>query len=94
MGDGKEWYSNKELFEQLTAFKSEFQDLRAEMRETRTIIKRYNGLREKIEHVEEKIGTLQAKAKGRSSVWSDIRVWGSLMLAFVSVFYAIWSKTH
>ena len=81
----EEWYTNKELFEQMIQFRSELQDLRAEMRETRAIIKRYNGLREKIEHVEEQIGTLQAKAAGRSSVWTDIRLWGGWIVAIISV---------
>lgn len=44
----KEWYNNKELFEQIN-------DLKLEMQETRQIIKKYNGLYEKVDHVEKEI---------------------------------------
>ena len=54
----KEWYDNKALFEMLQDFKEDVQDLRKEMAETRTIIRSYNGLREKVEDAAGKVNTL------------------------------------
>lgn len=57
-----EWYTNKELFEQLQHFRDDFgalskdltkemYDIREEMTETKLLIKEYNGLRKEIETV-------------------------------------------
>lgn len=40
----EQWYSNKELFEQMLSMKDDIQSLRAEMRETREIIRLYTGI--------------------------------------------------
>lgn len=84
-----QWYTNKDLFEQING-------LRAEMQETRFMIKKYNGLREEvgkarqeINEVKGEVETLQAQAKGRSSVWKDIRVWVSLAFSFCMLIVAI-----
>lgn len=91
-----QWYTNKDLFEQING-------LRAEMQETRFMIKKYNGLREEVgkarneinevkkqtNKVKKEVETLQAQAKGRSSVWKDIRVWVSLAFSFCMLIVAI-----
>lgn len=48
-----QWYTNKELFERLGDLRDDFSNLRIEMKETRTLIKSYNGLREQIEKIRE-----------------------------------------
>lgn len=91
----EEWYSNKELFEQLNG-------LRMEMQETRSVIKKYNGLREKVgetrkeiketrdevDEVKSKVQTLQAKAMGRFSVWEGVRAWGGWIAALLAMIAA------
>ena len=54
----KERYDNKALFEMLQDFKEDVLELRKEMAETRTIIRNYNGLREKVEDTAGKVNTL------------------------------------
>jgi len=85
MGDSEQWYSNKELYEQLNNFKEDFVALRTEMRETRTIIKQYNGLRGKIEGVETVVLNLKAKAEERSSILKAVRQWGGWLFAFITL---------
>ena len=51
-----QWYTNKELFEMLEGFKGDMTDLRLEMKETKTLIRDYNGLRETINSVNERVG--------------------------------------
>ena len=53
------WYSNKELFEMMEGFKREVTDLRIEMRETKTLIRDYNGLRKNINDTNKKMGELE-----------------------------------
>lgn len=43
------WYSNKEIFEMFQELTKDIATLRQEMAETRTIIRDYNCLREKLE---------------------------------------------
>jgi chromosome segregation ATPase len=77
-----EWYTNKELFEQLQHFRDDFgalskdltkemYDIREEMTETKLLIKEYNGLRKEIETVKVncnvcKKDSLTAEAKIKS----------------------------
>lgn len=56
-----EWYNNKELFEMIDGFKKEVTDLRLEMKETKTLIRDYNGLRKNINKNNKKVGELERK---------------------------------
>lgn len=56
MDQQQPWYNNKELFEMLNDFKEEIGDLRLEMKETKTLIRDYNGLRASVNDVSERIG--------------------------------------
>lgn len=89
--DRGEWYSNRELFEQLNEMRDEFHDLRSEMRETRFLIQKYNGLREELMDVREdltntqgEIELLRAKAEVRAAIWIGIRKWGGWIIAVLT----------
>lgn len=81
----EQWYSNKDLFEQIN-------ELRDEMRETRNLIKQYNGLREKVETVEDKVEKMEATSKGKNSVFEAIRNWGGWLFALITLLVLL-SKT-
>ena len=82
---GEEWYSNKELFEQINA-------LRGEMQETRNLIKQYNGLREEyqglkleVDQVKELMVQIEAVSIGKTRYLKPFRTgvagqWQSLHL--------------
>lgn len=88
----EQWYTNKELFEQLNAMQKDFHDLRSEMRQTREVIKKYNGLREEIGMMKEKIHRMEARAQGRLSVSEAIRNWGGWLFALVTLIILIYQK--
>ena len=52
------WYDNKEIYEMLQEVKADMTDLRKEMAETRTMIRDYNSLRQKLEETATKVNTL------------------------------------
>lgn len=54
----EEFFSNRELYEMIEELKKEMRDLTAEMRETKALIKGYNGLRERVTQTEVKLNTL------------------------------------
>jgi len=74
----EQWYTNKELFEQINA-------LRMEMQETRNVIRKYNGLREEIGIMKEKITKMEAMQQGKSKVGEAIRNWGGWLFAFITL---------
>jgi len=55
---GENWYSNKELFEKIDALYKEISELRTELESTRTLIRDYNKLREKVEETATRVNTL------------------------------------
>jgi DNA repair exonuclease SbcCD ATPase subunit len=62
----EDWYDNKQLYEMLQTVKQDISEMRKEMAETRTLIRDYNGLREKIDDsgkriskVESSLGTIK-----------------------------------
>ena len=57
------WYSNKELFEMVEDLKGDMTDLRLEMKETKTLIRDYNGLRQNINSTNKEVGELRRKVE-------------------------------
>ena len=57
------WYSNKDLFEMMEGFKKEVTELRIEMKETKTLIRDYNGLRKNINESSKKLSELERKVE-------------------------------
>jgi len=74
----EQWYTNKELFEQINA-------LRYEMQETRNIIKKYNGLREELGKIKEEVEEMKARTEGKLSVLEAIRNWGGWLFALITL---------
>ncbi len=56
----EDWYDNKQLYEMLQNIKQEMTSLSKEMAETRTLIRDYNGLREKIDDTSERISKAES----------------------------------
>ena len=52
------WYDNKAIYEMLQEVKADMTDLRKEIAETRTMIRDYNSLRQKLEETATKVNTL------------------------------------
>lgn len=90
--DGKEWYSNKELFEKLDKLKDS-------LSETNANIKKYNGLREKIETVDEKVNAtdqvvstienkvdhIEMMTEAKSGFGQAVRSWGGWIFSLVTL---------
>jgi prefoldin subunit 5 len=58
-GQDGDWYDNKELYEMLQGLKADITELSKEMAQTRTLIRDYNGLRQKVEDVNSRMNTLK-----------------------------------
>lgn len=87
---GDEWFSNKELYEMVQGLKGEMKSMSQELKATREIVSRYNGLRQQIEECARKIMEMENKAAGRSSVGQAIREWGGWLVGIVSLVVALY----
>lgn len=56
---GEDWYDNKALFEKIDALDSKIDGLRADLESTRTLIRDYNNLRQKVEATAGAVKALQ-----------------------------------
>ena len=82
--DEKQWFTNKDLFLLIGEIQEDFHGLRSEMRETRTLMKQYNGLREEIGIVKDRVDAIEAKEQGRNSVGLAIRNWGGWIIGLIT----------
>ncbi|WP_077319133.1 hypothetical protein [Virgibacillus proomii] len=85
MIEREQWYTNKELWEQLNSLRADFKDFRHEMQETRNVIRKYNGLREELGVVKEKVERIEAKTEGKKTVLEAVRLWGGWLFAFLTL---------
>lgn len=80
----KQWYTNKDLFELII-------ELQTDMKETRSMIRKYNGLYNKVAEVKSTVDGMEAQQKGRNSVGTAIRNWGGWVFGLAS-FLVLLSK--
>ncbi|MFP4041476.1 MAG: hypothetical protein ACLFT6_01815 [Bacteroidales bacterium] len=75
----KDWYNNKELFEMI-------QNLKDEMKETRNVIKKYNGIRKDLSGVMKRVQKMEERRAGRSEVGQAIKDWGGWIISLIVLF--------
>lgn len=69
----KQWgYSGKEIAEMFTGMKEDITELRVEMRETKTLIRDYNGLRKRLSKCEQRIEETAGSSRGSKDLWGYI----------------------
>ncbi len=92
MGDQEPWYTNKDLFEKL-------QKLSEELNETRTVVKKYNNLVEKLYRnekrtdelcddvrcVSDKVAEIIHQSKGRSTAFELVRTWTPWIITTLTI---------
>lgn len=81
----------KDMFAMMQGLQKEMSEVKVELQLTRSDMKAYNGLRQRIDSLEAKITELEkvrAEGKGIQKVWEGIRVWGGWLLAIASFLFA------
>ena len=73
----KEWHSNKELYEMMV-------DLSKELLKTQTMIRDYNGLRERLDKCEQRIDQSTGKGQGGKDMWGYVVGGIGLLFAILS----------
>ena len=76
------WYSNKEIFEML-------QGLKEELRETRILVKQYNGLRKDLAETMKRVAAIEQQNIGKSQVGTSIREWTGWVIAILALVVSI-----
>ncbi len=63
----EQWYNNKELFEKIEDLSEDISNLRIEMKETKTLIRDYNGLRASVNDISKRIGGCETAVEENKS---------------------------
>lgn len=80
----QEWYTNKELYEMMVDLSKRLETTNAEMAKTQVLIKDYNGLRERLDKCEQRVGEVFAAGKGGKEMWGYIVGGIGLLFAILS----------
>lgn len=65
----QDWYSNKELYEMQVDLSKRMEQLSAELLQTQTLIRDYNGLRTRLDGCERRIEDMTGHARGGQAMW-------------------------
>jgi len=68
----KDWYSPKQLYEMMVALSKGLEKTNAELAVTQTMIRDYNGLREKVDKCEERVTKICAQGQGGQTMWGYV----------------------
>lgn len=74
----KDWYNNKELFEMI-------QGLRDDLQETRTVVRKYNGIRKDLSEVMIRLTSIEQQRVGKNKIGQAIREWGGWIVAILTL---------
>lgn len=89
MGDGTNWYDNKDLFEMIQELKAQIGELMIAMERTTANINKYNGLREKLDDVERRLDVMDGKDCGNDHAWSYIFAGCGMLISISAVIVAV-----
>ena len=99
MSDENQWYTNKDLFERLGGLKDELSELRSEMKETRALIKNYNGLTEEIakiktdnEVMKEQVNAIITKDAEEKSTLDSVRDWAGWIFGLITLAVLLYNQ--
>ena len=77
-----QWYTNKDLFEQIMG-------LQQDMKETRSVIKKYNGLYEKVNYLKVRIDKVESRRLSKMDFVNSIRQWGGWIFALITLIFLV-----
>ena len=80
----EQWYTNKDLFEQIQGLKIEIASLSADLAETSKLIKEYNSLRSRLDICELKLAESSGKSIGAKDLWG----WVVGIAGFIALLYS------
>jgi hypothetical protein len=80
----KEWYSNQQLYEMMVQLSKRLEQTNAEMLVTQTMIRDYNGLRERLGDCEQRVNEIVAAGRGSKDMWGYIVGGIGLLFAILS----------
>ena len=82
-----EWYDNQRLYEMMVDLSKRLEATNAELGKTQTMIRDYNGLRERIGECERKLSQNQGESRGGKDMWGYVIGGIGLLIALIS--YAV-----
>jgi hypothetical protein len=68
----EQWYSNKDLYEMMVDLSKRLEKTNAELSKTQVLIRDYNGLREKLNDIEDRVVAIEGQQKGSKDMWGYV----------------------
>lgn len=84
MPEKEPWYSNKDLYEMMVDLSKKLETLGSELDQTRTLIRDYNGLRERLGKCESRLDLAEGKDTGSKNMWGYVIGALGVLLALIS----------
>jgi tetrahydromethanopterin S-methyltransferase subunit G len=84
VGDEGQWYSNKDLYEMMVDLSKGLEKTNAELAKTQVLIRDYNGLRERLDKLEQRIDQTSGQSKGSKDMWGYLVGGIGLLLALIA----------
>lgn len=88
----EQWYTNKDLLQMQQELREELIELRTELRNTTEAVRRYNGLRERIDDTARRLDAHLLTGVGKADVARGIREWGGWIVGLIGVLAALVSR--
>ncbi|HHW10832.1 MAG TPA: hypothetical protein GXX29_12745 [Firmicutes bacterium] len=92
VNEKEQWFSNKDLLVMMQSLQGELIELRAELRVIADAVRRYNGLRERLEETERKLDAHILTGAGQAGVARGIREWGGWVMALLALILSWYMK--
>lgn len=80
----KEWYSNQNLYEMMVDLSKGLEKTNLELAKTQVLIRDYNGLRERLDKCEQRVGEILGAGKGGKDMWGYVVGGVGLLMALIS----------
>lgn len=68
----KDWYTNKDLYEMQVKLSKRMEGLSGELATTQTMIRDYNGLRERLDKCEQRLDEGTGQKRGSKDMWGYV----------------------
>lgn len=80
----KEWYTNQQLYEMMVNLSKRLEHTNAELARTQTMIRDYNGLRQRLGACEQRLEQSAGTGQGLKEMWGYVIGGIGVMLALIS----------
>lgn len=85
----KDWFDNKDLYELILKLTGQTELLSEKLDQTVKVVKKYNGLREDLIKIEQRLNRIETKNISKLEIKNQIIKWGGWIIGILSLSLAV-----